>query len=90
MVTKCTDSYLHVNHLFYGIQKTKKTTEDIIEVYLIKVYSTFGVSKYILSDRGGDFISKQSVWLAKELGFINVYTLIYPNRKFNNEKHTLS
>ena len=29
---------------------------------------------YILSDRGGEFISKQFTWLVKELGFIKVYT----------------
>ena len=41
------------------------------------VYSTFGGSKYILSDRGNKFTSKQFKWLANELGFIKVYTLPY-------------
>ena len=36
----------------------KKTTEDTINVYLKHVYSTFGGSKYILSDKGGEFSSK--------------------------------
>ena len=31
-------------------------------------------SQYILSDRGGEITSKQFTWLAKELGFIKVYT----------------
>ena len=30
--------------------------------------------EHILSDRGGEFSSMQFAWLAKELGFIKVYT----------------
>ena len=51
-----------------------KTTEAVIKAYLKDVYSTFGGSKYILSDRGGEFTSKQFTWLAQESGFIKVYT----------------
>ena len=51
-----------------------KTTEEVIKVYLRNVYSVFGHSKYILSDRGGEFTSKQFTWLAKELVLIKVYT----------------
>ena len=39
--------------------------------------STFRGSKYILSDIGGEFISKKFTWLAQELGFIKVYTSPY-------------
>ena len=54
-----------------------KTTEDVINAYLKHVYSTFGGSKYILSDRGSEFTSKEFTWLAKELGFTKVHTSPY-------------
>ena len=54
-----------------------KTTDDVIKAYLKNVYSTFGGSKYILSDRGGKFTSQQFAWLTKDLGFIKVYTSPY-------------
>ena len=41
------------------------------------VHSTFRGSKYALSDRGGEFTSKQFTWLANKLGFVKVYTLPY-------------
>ena len=49
-----------------------KTTEDVINAYLKHVYSTFGGSKYILSDRGGECTIKHFTWLAKELQFTKV------------------
>ena len=61
------------NYVFMVPIKTK-TKEDIINVYLKHVYSTFGGSKYSLSDRGGEFTNKQFTWLAKELRFTKVYT----------------
>ena len=42
------------------------------------VYSIFRGSKYILSDRGGEFTSIQFTWLAEELGFIRIYTSSHP------------
>ena len=54
-----------------------KTTENIIYAYLKDVYSTFRGSKYIHSDMGSEFTSKQFTWLAKELGFTKVYTSPY-------------
>ena len=38
------------------------------------MYSVSRGSKYILSDRAGEFTSKQFTWLAEEMGFIKVYT----------------
>ena len=43
--------------------------------YLMDVYSIFGASKYILSDRGGEFTSKQVSWL-------------YTHRQFNKRTDT--
>ena len=43
-----------------------KTMEEVIKAYLKKVYSIYGGSKLILSDRGGEFTSKQFAWLAEE------------------------
>ena len=53
---------------------TKSKTTEVIKAYLRDVYSTFGGSKCILSDKGGEFTSKQFMWLAKKLGFIKVFT----------------
>ena len=39
-----------------------KSTEEVINVYLTGVYTTFGGSKYILSDRGCAFTSKQFIF----------------------------
>ena len=58
-----------------------KSTEDINKVYLTGVYSTFIGSKHILSDHSSEFISKQFYFLAKELGFIKIYTSPTPYRK---------
>ena len=44
-----------------------KSTEDIIKAYLTGVYATFRGNKYILSDHGSEFTSKQFDLLAKEL-----------------------
>ena len=41
-----------------------------------------GVANYILSDRGGEFTSKQFTWLAEELQFIKVY--IFPHTLTGN------
>ena len=64
------------NYVFM-IPIKSKTTEDVINAYLKYVYATFGSSKYIHSDRGGEFFSKQFTWLANELGYIKVYTSSY-------------
>ena len=54
-----------------------KSTEEVIKVFVTGVYSTFGGSKYIVSDRGSEFTSKQFTRLANVLGFIKVYTSPY-------------
>ena len=54
-----------------------KSTEDIIKAYLTGAYSTFGGSKYILSDCSSEFTSKQLDFLPKELGFIKICTSPY-------------
>ena len=46
------------NYVFV-IPIRSKHTEEVIKSYLIGVYSTFEVGKYILSDRGSEFSSKQ-------------------------------
>ena len=65
------------NYVFM-IPINTKTTEDVINAHLKKhVYATFCGSKYMLSDRGGEFSSKQFTWLGKEVGFMKVYTSLY-------------
>ena len=64
------------NYIFM-IPIRSKSTEKVIKAYLTGMYSTFGGSKYILRDRGSEFISKQFTFLANELGFIKVYTSPY-------------
>ena len=51
-----------------------KTTEDIINAYLKHIYSTFGRSTHILSDRDVEFTIKQSTCLAKKLWYTSPYT----------------
>ena len=67
-----TDSYLHADQPI----KTK-TLEHVINAYLKHVYVSFNGSKYIFSDRGGEFSSKQFTPLAIELGFTKIYTSPY-------------
>ena len=61
------------NYVFLFPIKSK-TTEEVIKAYLKNAYSTFGGSKYILSDKGGEFTGKQFTLLVEKLGFIKVYT----------------
>ena len=53
------------NYVFI-IPVRSKSTEDTIKAYLTGVFSTFGGSKYILSDHSSEFTSKQFEFLAKE------------------------
>ena len=64
------------NHVFMVPIRTM-ATEDFINAYLKHVYSTFGGSKYILSNRSGTFTSKWFTWLVKELAFTKGYTSLY-------------
>ena len=43
-----------------------KTTEEVMKAYLENVYSAFGGSQYILSDKGGEYGIKQFHWLANK------------------------
>ena len=61
------------NYVFM-IPIKRKTIEDVINACLKHVYGTFSVSNEILSDRGGEFSSKQFTWLTNDLGFIKVFT----------------
>ena len=54
-----------------------KSTKGVIKAYLTGVHSTFGGSKYILSNEASEFTGKQFTFLAKELGIIKVYTSPY-------------
>ena len=64
------------NYVFMILIRSE-STEEVIKAYLTGFYSTFGGSKYILSDQGSEFTSKQFTCLATELGFIKVYTSPY-------------
>ena len=55
---------MFTNYIFM-IPIQSKSTKDIIKAYLSGVYSTFGGSKYILSDLGSEFICKQFDFLEK-------------------------
>ena len=43
-------------------------TETVIQAYLLYIYAKFGGSKYILTDRGGEFTSAEMKELPNELG----------------------
>ena len=51
-----------------------KRTETIIKAYLKYVYTDKGRSKFILTDRGGEFSSEAMSYVADQLGFTKVYT----------------
>ena len=80
---------MQTNYIFM-IPIRSKSTEDMIKAYLTGVYSTFRGSKYILSDQSSEFTSKQFEFLAKELGFINVYTSPYTPTGNSIIEHTNS
>ena len=54
-----------------------KKTEAIIIAYLKYVYTDKGGSKFILTDRGGEFSSEVMSYIADHLGFTKVYTSPY-------------
>ena len=56
---------------------SSKRTIDVIKAYLTGAYSTFRGTKYILSDHGSEFTSKQFDFLVKELGFTKMCTSPY-------------
>ena len=67
---------MYVDYVFM-IPIRLKGTEEFMKAYVTGIYSTFGGSKYILSDRGSEFTSKQFTFLTNEFGFIKVYTSLY-------------
>ena len=77
------------NYVFM-IPLRSESTKDIIKPYHSGVYSSFGGSKYILSDHGSEFTGNQFAFLAKELGFIKVYTSPYTPTGNSIIEHTLS
>ena len=54
-----------------------KKTETIIKAYLKYMYADKGGSKFILTDRGGEFSSEVMSHIADQLGFTKVYTSPY-------------
>ena len=54
-----------------------KKTETVIKAYIKYVYADKGGSKFILTDRGGDFSSEAMSYIAEQLGFTKVYTSPY-------------
>ena len=69
-----------LTHYVFMIPIKSRITEDVIKAYLKYLYSTFRGRKCILSDRGGEYTSKQFTWLAQELGFIKMYTSLIPQQ----------
>ena len=64
------------NYVFM-IPIRSKSTEEFIKAYFTGVYSTLRGRKYILSDHGSQFTSKQFEILAKELCFIKAQASPY-------------
>ena len=54
-----------------------KGTETVIKAYLKYMYADKGRSKFILTDRGGEFSSEVMFYIADQLGFTKVYTSPY-------------
>ena len=54
-----------------------KKTETVIKVYIKHMYDDKGGSKFILTDRGGEFSSEVMSYIAEQLGYTKVYTSPY-------------
>ena len=75
---------MYANQLHIYCHYKIKYYQGIIKAYITSVNSTFGGSKYILSDEGSEFTSKQFTFLAKNRLYQGLYITIQPYRKFNN------
>ena len=73
----CLTAMCLCKHFIWIVPIPDKQTEMVIQAYLQNVYAKAGGSKYILTDRGGEFTSAQMKALANKLGFIKVYTSPY-------------
>ena len=54
-----------------------KNTKTVIKAYFKLIYSDKGGSKFILTDRGGEFSSEVMSYIADQLVFTKVYTSPY-------------
>ena len=54
-----------------------KRTETVIKAYIKYVYANKGGSKFILTDRGGEFSSEAMSYIAEQLSFTKVYASPY-------------
>ena len=59
------------------IQIEDKRTETVIKAYIKYVYANKGGSKFILTDRGGEFPREVMSYIRDQLGFTKVYTPPY-------------
>ena len=50
-----------------------KKTDTVIKAYIKYTYADKGGSKFILTDRGGEFSSEAMSYIAEQLGFISLY-----------------
>ena len=60
-----------------------KNTETVIKEYIKYMYTDKGGSKFISTDRSGEFSSEVMSYIAEQLGFTKVYTSPY-SAKSNN------
>ena len=54
-----------------------KKTETVIKAYIKYVYTDKGGFNFILTDRGGEFLSEAMSYIADQLGLTKVYTSPY-------------
>ena len=54
-----------------------KKTETVIKAYIKYVYTNKGGSKFMTTDRCGEFLSEAMSYIAEHLGFTKAYTSPY-------------
>ena len=63
-----------LNNYMFMVPIPNKTAQQVIQAYLKHINAQFGGSRYILMDRGLEFISQMMQQLASELGFVKIFT----------------
>ena len=73
----CIDYNMYAHSFIEVILIEDKRTEAVMTAYLKYVYADKGGSKFILTDRGGEFSSEVMSYIADQLSFTKVYTSPY-------------
>ena len=73
--TQCLTCMCLLTGFLFTVPVTDKRAEMVVNAYLRNIYSITGGSKYILSDRGSEFISKTFKEVTERLQLTQTFTL---------------